>query len=120
MTAELATSVRQPSLAAELAGLRTAFTVAEIAEIAGSTTRSAQNWVAGRNVPDTRTQDRLVRAAYAVELLSDVFHSEGVRIWFHKPQRVFGHRRPLDLLVEGRFGEINEAIDRLAGGPRLP
>lgn len=49
-------------------------------------------------------------------LLSEVYDSEGVNIWLHAEHRWFDGRRAVDLIAEGRGGEVLAAAERLVGG----
>ena len=101
-----------------VADTRKALTLVEIAEITGVQTRSVQNWAAGATRPDGLQRDRLLELQYVIEQLSDVYDSEGIEIWLHRPQRLLDHRRPIDALREGEFDEVLGLVEYLAGGPR--
>lgn len=97
---------------------RRALTLQEIAQVTGVQQRSVQNWAAGNTRPEGPQRDRLIELSYVIEQLSDVYDDEGIEIWLHRPQRLLRHARPVDALREGRFAEVLEAVDFLAGGPR--
>lgn len=101
-----------------VADARRGLTVSEIGGITRVTDRSVQNWAAGKTKPEGESRDRLLELKYVIEGLSDVFEDEGIEIWLHSRQRGLGGRTPLELLQEGRFDQVLEAIDRLAGGPK--
>jgi hypothetical protein len=101
-----------------VADARRGLTVGEIGGITGVSERSVQNWAAGKSRPEGDSRDRLPELKYVIEGLSDVYEDEGIEIWLHSRQRVLGGRSPLDLLREGRFDVVLDAVDRLAGGPR--
>lgn len=97
---------------------RRALTVQEIAQVTGVQQRSVQNWAAGTTRPEGPQRDRLIELSYVIEQLSDVFDDEGIEIWLHSPQRLLNHARPVEALREGRFVEVLQVVDFLAGGPR--
>jgi transcriptional regulator with XRE-family HTH domain len=101
-----------------VADARRGLTVSEIGGITGVSERSVQNWAAGKSRPEGESRDRLLELKYVIEGLSDVYEDEGIEIWLHSRQRSLGGQSPLDLLRDGRFDEVLDAIDRLAGGPR--
>lgn len=101
-----------------VADARRGLTVSEIGGITRVTDRSVQNWAAGKTKPEGESRERLLELKYVIEGLSDVFEDEGIEIWLHSRQRTLGGRAPLELLQDGRFDEVLEAIDRLAGGPK--
>lgn len=97
---------------------RQSLTLSEIADITGVQTRSVQNWAAGTTTPDGAQRDRLLELQYVIEQLADVYDSEGVEIWLHRPQRTLGHQRPIDCIRDGRYSDVITAVDALAGGPK--
>ncbi|KGI65876.1 hypothetical protein EU78_28820 [Mycolicibacterium rufum] len=101
-----------------VADARRGLTVSEIGGITGVSERSVQNWAAGKSRPDGDSRDRLLELKYVIEGLADVYEDEGIEIWLHSRQRGLGGRSPLELLREGRFAEVLDAVDRLAGGPK--
>jgi len=101
-----------------VADARRGLTVGEIGGITRVSERSVQNWAAGKTKPESESRDRLLELKYVIEGLAEVYENEGIEIWLHSRQRILGGRSPLELLREGRFEEVLEAVDRLAGGPR--
>jgi len=51
-----------------------------------------------------------------VDQLREVYTEEGVEIWLHGRNRGLGGRRPLELLHEGQFDTVLEAVERLNAG----
>lgn len=99
--------------AREQAGL----TAADIAEIMGIGTRQVQNWAAGKGKPaDNRRLRQLLDLQYVLNLLGEVFDTEGSLMWLHARNRTLGGERPLDLLGSGRTDEVIDVLDRLADG----
>lgn len=101
-----------------VADVRRGLTVSEIGGITRVSERSVQNWASGKSKPEGDSRDRLLELKYVIEGLTDVYEDEGIEIWLHSRQRSLGGQSPLDLLQEGRFDEVLDAVDRLAGGPR--
>jgi transcriptional regulator with XRE-family HTH domain len=91
-------------------------TSSELAEITGVRERQVQNWVAGTSKPSGSTRDRLLEVKYIVDLLRDVYTSEGIEIWIHARNRSLGSERPIDLLRGGEFREVLDAVERLTAG----
>lgn len=96
--------------------LRAALTTDEIASVVGASGRQVQNWAAGKNKPQGPGRELLLDVAYIVDRLSDIYHHEGVEIWLHGRNRLFGGQRPLDLLREGDFKTVLNAVERLTEG----
>lgn len=101
-----------------VADARRGLSFSEIGDVTRVSERSVQNWASGRTKPETQARDLLLELKYVIEGLSEVYEDQGIEIWLHSRQRSLGGNSPLGLLKEGRFDEVLEAIDRLAGGPR--
>lgn len=94
----------------------TAFTAAEVAAITGVKERQVQHWAAGAHRPTGAKRDRLLELAYIVERLGDVYRPEGIDIWIHGRNRDLGSQRPIDLLTQGNFSAVLNAVERLETG----
>ncbi len=101
-----------------VADARRALSTAEIGGITGVTERSVQNWAAGKSTPEGGARDRLLELKFVVEELSDVFDDEGIEIWLRSRQRTLDGKTPMDLMREGEFQKVLDAVERLAGGPK--
>src|ERR1700739_3284238 len=101
-----------------VADARRGLTVSEIGGVTGVSERAVQNWAAGKSKPEGQSRDRLLELKYVIEGLADVYEDEGIEIWLHSRQRSLGGQSPLELLRDGRFDEVLDAVDRLAGGPK--
>jgi putative toxin-antitoxin system antitoxin component (TIGR02293 family) len=118
MTNLAATPHQSPIYRAVVSDARAALSIAEIADVTGVQPRSVQNWASGNTRPEGPQRDRLLELSYVIEQVADVFESEGIEIWLHRPQRALQHRSPVDALREGDFTAVLGLIERLAGGPR--
>jgi DNA-binding transcriptional regulator YiaG len=94
----------------------TALTTTELAEIAGVKDRQVQHWAAGTHRPTGPKRDRLLEVAYIVDQLKGVYKPEGVDIWLHGRNRDLNGNRPIDLLREGDFAAVLNAVERLTTG----
>ncbi len=103
-----------PSLVEEIR--RSGLTSAEIGSITGVRERQVQNWAAGTSKPAGETRDRLVDVHYIVRQLQQVYRPEGIEIWLHARNPELGGQRPIDLLIEGEFQPVVDAVDRLQVG----
>ncbi len=92
------------------------FTSADLARVIGVAERQVRNWSAGGNTPSGRNRDRLLELHYLIGLLRDVYNREGSEIWLHGRKRSLDGRRPIDLLAEGDYEPVLEAIERLRAG----
>jgi hypothetical protein len=103
-----------PSLVEEIR--RSGLTSAEIGSITGVRERQVQNWAAGTSKPAGTTRDRLVDIYYIVRQLQQVYRPDGIEIWLHARNPELAGQRPIDLLVEGDFQPVVDAVDRLQVG----
>ena len=101
-----------------VADARRALSVAEIGQVPGVGHRAVQKWAQGASRPESLSRERLLELSYVIEQLSDVYDDEGVEIWLHARQRAFGGREPLELFREGKFAEVLQTVEGLAGGPK--
>jgi uncharacterized protein (DUF2384 family) len=89
---------------------------ADVARVVGVADRQVRNWSAGASTPRGSNRDKLLELHYVTRQLRDVYTREGAEIWLHGRKRSLGGRRPIDLLVEGEFDEVLDAIERLSAG----
>lgn len=101
-----------------VADAKRALSIVEIGRITGVGDRAVQKWAQGASRPEGTSRERLLELKYVIEQLSDVYDDEGIEIWLHARQRAFDGHPPLELLQQGRFEEVLQVIERLAGGPR--
>lgn len=101
-----------------VADAKRALSIVEIGRITGVGDRAVQKWAQGASRPEGTSRERLLELKYVIEQLSDVYDDEGIEIWLHARQRAFAGHPPLELLQQGRFEEVLQVIERLAGGPR--
>lgn len=95
---------------------RVGLTYDEVGELTGVRGRQVQNWAAGSSKPSDDSRDRLIDVYYIVQQLEEVYRPEGVEIWLHAKNRSFDGRRPIELLLEGNFEPVFDAVERLATG----
>lgn len=103
-----------PSLVDEIR--RSGVTSAEIGLITGVRERQVQNWAAGTSRPSGETRDRLVDIHFIVRQLQTVYRPEGIEIWLHARNPQLGGERPIDMLIQGEFQPVVNAVDRLQVG----
>jgi DNA-binding transcriptional regulator YiaG len=93
-----------------------ALTTQELADVIGVNSRQVSNWASGHNVPRGDRRERLLEIDYIVKQLRGIYTREGTEIWLHGRKRSLGHQRPIDLMREGRFQTVLNAIERLNAG----
>jgi hypothetical protein len=89
---------------------------ADVARVVGVGDRQVRNWSAGTSTPRGPSRDRLLELHYVTRQLREVYTREGAEIWLHGRKRSLGGRRPIDLLSEGEFDEVLDAIERMNAG----
>ena len=103
-----------PSLVEEIRA--NGLTAAEIGLITGVRDRQVQNWAAGSSRPTAEARDRLVDIHYLVRQLRHVYLAQGVEIWLHARNPELDGERPIEMLIEGRFEPVVNAVQRLRAG----
>jgi DNA-binding transcriptional regulator YiaG len=88
----------------------------DVARVVGVAERQVRNWTSGGNAPSGRNRDQLLELHYVTRMLRDVYTREGAEIWLHGRKRSLDGRRPIDLLADGAYDEVLDAIERLHAG----
>lgn len=88
----------------------------DVARIVSVAERQVRNWTSGGNTPSGRNRDRLLELHYVTRMLRDVYTREGAEIWLHGRKRSLDGRRPVDLLADGCYDEVLDAVERLNAG----
>lgn len=88
----------------------------DLARIVGVAERQVRNWTSGGNAPSGGNRDRLLELHYVTRMLRDVYTREGAEIWLHGRKRSLDGRRPVNLLADGAYDEVLDAIERLHAG----
>jgi hypothetical protein len=89
---------------------------ADIARIIGVAERQVRNWTSGGHTPRGRNRDRLLELHYVTQALRDVYTREGAEIWLHGRKRSLAGRRPIDMLADGSYEEVLNAVEQLHAG----
>jgi uncharacterized protein (DUF2384 family) len=78
--------------------------------------RQVRNWTSGQHAPRRPARERLLELHYLIGLLRDVYTRQGAEIWLHGRKRSLDGRRPIDLVAEGDYTTVLDAIERLRAG----
>jgi hypothetical protein len=88
----------------------------EVGDIVDASPRSVARWVAGDVVPQRLNKERLLELAYVAEAVTEVLPADHANVWMFSPNRLLGHRKPADLIREGKFKDVLALIDAMAEG----
>jgi hypothetical protein len=112
VTPEAATLIRR----ARFASARAAFASdAEMAEALGADRSRAARWKTGEPMDDARWR-QLEAIDITVALLRGWLEPTTIPKWLHGTNAHLGHRRPIDVLRDGRLSEVIAAIEAEQSG----
>ena len=89
-------------------------TQVDVAAVTPVSDRAVRGWRTGDIRPDR--YGRLAQLRDLVLLLSDSLTARGVGQWLHAKNRLLAGERPIDLLVEERYGEVRGAAESFIDG----
>ena len=95
---------------------RLGLTNEELGGILGASARSVARWSAGDVVPQRLNKQRLLDLSYVAEALAEVLPRDHANLWMFSPNRMLKHERPADLVREGEYKQVLDAIDAMADG----
>lgn len=91
-------------------------TQARIAQIVGASLRTVSGWAAGTAAPSGKRVQLLLDLETVVDELRGTYNDQGIQLWLNARNRNLERRRPLDLLVEGRYDQVLAEAVRAGGG----
>ena len=89
---------------------------ADVARVLNTSQRSVQRWSARESSPRKESEERLLELAVVLELAVHVMPEAGARLWLRTPIGDLGWRKPLDVISEGKFREVIDALEALSEG----
>ncbi len=89
---------------------------ADLARILGASPRTVARWLHAETAPRRDTRERILELVAVLDALSDTVQGQNAYDWLFSPIPALRHRKPADLLAEGRYREVLGAIDALAEG----
>jgi putative toxin-antitoxin system antitoxin component (TIGR02293 family) len=89
---------------------------ADIARVLNTTQRSVQRWHARAASPRRDSEERLLELAVVLELAEQALPTEGARLWLRTPIADLGWHKPLDVISEGNFRHVIDALQALSEG----
>ena len=91
----------------------------DIANIVDMSPPTVSRWSSGKGTPPLQVQKIIADLRYVVDLLSDYYTPDEIRLWLHVNQPLLGNERAIDLIINNRTDEILQLIERLDAGAYL-
>jgi putative toxin-antitoxin system antitoxin component (TIGR02293 family) len=88
----------------------------DVARVLNTTQRSVQRWSSRVASPRKESEERLLELAAVLDFAAEVLPEEGARLWLRAPIADLDWRKPLDVISEGNFREVIDALEALSGG----
>ena len=89
---------------------------ADLARILGTSPRTVARWLRAETSPRRESRERILELLAVLDALSNTVQGQNAYDWLFSPIPALRHRKPADLLSEGRYREVLGAIDALAEG----
>jgi putative toxin-antitoxin system antitoxin component (TIGR02293 family) len=89
---------------------------ADIARVLGTSQRSVQRWTARDAAPRKNAEERLLELSAVLELAVRALPRESTRLWLRAPIAELEWRKPLDVIREGGFHQVIDALLALSEG----
>jgi putative toxin-antitoxin system antitoxin component (TIGR02293 family) len=89
---------------------------ADVARVLKASQRSVQRWGAEDALPRKDSEERLLELGVVLDLAAKTLPEEGARLWLRTPIADLGWRKPLDVIKEGGFREVIDALLALSQG----
>lgn len=88
----------------------------ELGGILDASARSVARWSVGDVVPQKLNKQRLLDLSYVAEALAEVLPREHANLWMFSPNKMLNHERPADLVRDGDYKKVLDAIEAMADG----
>jgi putative toxin-antitoxin system antitoxin component (TIGR02293 family) len=89
---------------------------ADVARVLDTSQRSVQRWAAQDASPRKEAEERFLELAAVLELAERVLPEESARLWLRAPVAELEWRKPLDVIKEGQFRQVIDALLALSEG----
>jgi putative toxin-antitoxin system antitoxin component (TIGR02293 family) len=89
---------------------------ADVARVLNTTLRSVQRWSSRAAAPRKGSEERLLELAAVLDFAAEILPEEGARLWLRSPIADLGWRKPLDVISEGNFRQVIDALEALSEG----
>jgi putative toxin-antitoxin system antitoxin component (TIGR02293 family) len=89
---------------------------ADVARVLNASQRSVQRWTSRDVAPRKDSEERLLELGVVLELAKKALPEEGARLWLRTPTADLEWRKPLDVMRDGGFREVIDALLALSQG----
>ena len=116
MRSKTSSSAQGKIVAARYASVRRAFpSDAALADLLGVHRSRVSRWKRGE-APDAEHAQQLLGLDMAVSLLTGFLEAESIPDWLTGVNAHLGHRRPVDVILEGKLSHVVAAIEAEKSG----
>jgi putative toxin-antitoxin system antitoxin component (TIGR02293 family) len=88
----------------------------DIARVLVASQRSVQRWTAHDSAPRKDAEDRLLELAAVLDLAAETLPADAARLWIRAPVAELDWRKPLDVIRDGDFRLVIDALLALSAG----
>jgi putative toxin-antitoxin system antitoxin component (TIGR02293 family) len=88
----------------------------EAARVLGTNPRTVSRWIREQAKPRPDARERVLEFLAVLDRLSLVLRAEPAHDWLFTPNPLLSHRKPVELLHDGKYREVLGAIDALGEG----
>jgi putative toxin-antitoxin system antitoxin component (TIGR02293 family) len=89
---------------------------ADVARVLDTSQRSVQRWTTREAAPRKDAEERLLELQAVLNLAAQALPEESARLWLRAPIAGLGWRKPLDVIREGGFRQVIDALLALSEG----
>jgi transcriptional regulator with XRE-family HTH domain len=113
--------VRRPAIARLVNDLKEygGLSGTDIANIVGVSPPTVSRWSNGIGVPSIQKQAVIAELRWVAERLADFYTPEEARVWLHSAHPLLKGERAIDLINQGRTGEVLQVLEQLDSGTYL-
>jgi transcriptional regulator with XRE-family HTH domain len=91
-------------------------TAKEISRLLNTTPETVSRWNTGRNEPQPKSRDEILRLAWLVGELSELYPPEEANLWLFSPHKLLRGQTPADAIASGQMEEVLRIIAQLKDG----
>lgn len=88
----------------------------EVGRVVGTSGRTVTRWLKAEAQPRRDARERLLELLAVIDRLSGALRPDVAHDWLFSPNPALDHRKPAELLKEGKYREVLGAVDALGEG----